>query len=602
MHRGTLLAALTLVLLISAAGVWWFKRSRPVENNQVAEPEPEWTGPVLFEDITAESGIDFTYRNGEESGEHLSILESLGGGAGLIDFDGDGLLDIFLPGGGDFAGPDHKQIIGKPSRLYRNLGGRKFADVTSAAGLDQLANDSPWFYTHGVAVADYDRDGWPDLLVTGWRQVALFRNLPADPADPQKGRRFLDVTQQAGLAGGIDWATSAGFGDLDGDGFPDLYVCQYVDWSWNKHPACTYDGKRPDVCPPRQFSGIRHKLYLNTGMGGFIDVSESAGLKPGGPNESKGLGVLIVDVDGDGKPDIYVANDTVNKFLYLNKSERGKLQFAEAGEISGVAMDSRGSANGSMGLAAGDPLHAGKPSLWVTNYENENHALYLNESTPGKPRFKDRTTSLGIAAIGKQYVGWGTSFFDADLDGLEDLFVANGHAIRYPTGKDASRKQKAVLLLNNEGKFQAASGQLGRYARQAHPGRGVGFGDIDNDGRIDLVISHVNEPVALLHGTGGAGRHWLGVQLIGRDNECTVGAKVTLNTGGSEPNQTRFRTGGGSFASAGDPRLLFGMGSEKKGTITITWPDGAVEKHENLPADQYHRLRRGGSSPKPVSK
>src|SRR5439155_13903298 len=375
-----------------------------------------------------------------------------------------------------------------PRKLSRNLGKGRFRDVTAAAGLDRLAGGKPWFYTHGCAVADYDRDGWPDLLVTGWGQVALFRNVPADPADPSKGRRFEDVTAKAGLDKAITWATSAAFADLDGDGFPDLYLCQYVDWSWKKHPSCTYDGKTPDICPPKSFEGLPHKLYRNTGKGAFVDVSKEAGLRPGGPSDSKGLGVLIVDVDGDGKPDVYVANDTVDNFLYLNKSRPGQIRLDEQGLLSGAARDDRGSANGSMGLDAGDPDRTGKPALWVTNYENELHALYRNECKPGQAFFYHRTAAAGIAAIGQAYVGWGTTFLDADLDGWEDLFVSNGHAIRWPTGKSASRRQRPVLLLNKGGKFRDASRRLGDYYKTPRLGRGLAAGDLDNDGRVDLVV------------------------------------------------------------------------------------------------------------------
>jgi hypothetical protein len=556
----------------------------------VTPAEPD--GPPLFQDVTASSGVDFTYHNGEDTADHLAILESLGGGVGLIDYDGDGLLDIFLPGGGGYAGTDKKEIVGRPCKLYRNLGHGKFEDVTAAAGLDHLAGGRPWFYTHGVTVADYDRDGWPDLLVTGWGAVALLHNVPVDPADPSKGRRFEDVTAAAGLDTGITWATSAAWADLDGDGYPDLYVCQYVDWSWQNNPACNYDGKTPDVCPPKNFAGLTHKLYLNGGNGTFRDVGREAGLVPGGPDASKGLGVLIVDVDGDGKPDIYVANDTVDKFLYLNRSKRGLPRFEEVAMRSGVARDDRGSANGSMGLDAGDPDRTGQPSLWVTNYENELHALYRNESRPGQPFFRYRTIPAGIAVIGQKFVGWGTGFLDVDLDGWEDLFVAHGHAIRYPTGKESSRRQKPVLLHNRQGKFHVATSRIGEYGREPHLARGVALGDLDNDGRTDLVISHVNEPVVILRGVGGKGHHWLGVELQGEDHACVVGAKAVLEVGGQR--LARFAKGGGSYASSGDRRLLFGLGDETGGRLTVTWPDGSEQHFDDLAVDRYHRIRQGG--------
>jgi enediyne biosynthesis protein E4 len=551
------------------------------------EAPPEQRGPPLFEDVASRAGIDFTYRNGEESADHYAILESLGGGAGLLDYDGDGLLDILLTGGGGYAGPDGKEIVGRPCALYRNCGGFRFEDVTAKAGLDRLASGKPWFYNHGVAVADYDRDGWPDLLVTGWRAVALFHNVPVDPARPGAGRRFEDVTTEAGLGSGIQWATSAAFADLDGDGRPDLYVCQYVDWSWDNHPRCSTDGVTRDVCPPRNFSGLTHRLYRNTGEGTFVEVGRGAGLNPGGPNSSKGLGVLILDLDGDGRPDIYVANDTTDKFLYLNRSTPGRLAFEEKALASNCARDDRGVANGSMGLDAGDPFRAGAPALWVTNYENELHALYQFAGAAGKPFFTYRSMSAGIGVIGRKYVGWGTAFLDADRDGWEDLFAANGHAIRRPLARDSARKQRPVLLVNEGGKFVSAPERLGAYGLVDHNARGVAAGDLDNDGRPDLVISHLNEPVAVLRGQGGASRHWLGMDLEGENHACAVGAVVVFEGNGGR--QTRFARGGGSYASAPDRRLLFGLGDDVSGRVTITWPGGGRRTFEGVKADRYYR-------------
>jgi hypothetical protein len=550
----------------------------------------EADGPPLFEDVTPASGVKLTYRNGEEAG-HLAILESVGGGVGVLDYNGDGLPDLLLTGGGEFVGEGKKEIAGLPCKLFRNLGNGRFEDVTAQVGLDRLAGGQPWFYTHGVAVCDYDRDGRPDLLVTGWGRIALFRNVD--------GKRFEDVTARAGLDRGVTWGVSAAWADLDGDGWPDLYVCQYVDWSWSNHPPCVYDGKTRDVCTPRSFSGLTHKVFRNNGDGTFTDVSATCGLVRGGPQSSKGLGVLAVDVDGDGKPDLYVCNDTVDSFLYLNRSSRGKVLFTEAGLAAGVARDDKGHANGSMGVDAGDYDGSGKPSLWVTNYENELHALYRNLCRPGHLFFRFQTTAAGIAVIGQNHVGWGTGFVDFDLDGWEDLFVSNGHTVRFPSAEGVTRRQQPVLLLNRgNGKFQPARRRLGHYGATGHLGRGVAFVDLDNDGRVDMVISHLNEPAAVLRNVAADGHHWLGVQLLGANHADVVGARVVLHAGGRK--QTRFAKGGGSFASSSDRRLVFGLGkTDRVDRVVVTWPDGKQQEWANLNPDRYHVLTQGKKEARP---
>jgi RNA polymerase sigma factor (sigma-70 family) len=546
--------------------------------------------PNLFRDMTAEStGIHFTYQNGEEADQY-TILESLGGGVALIDYDRDGLLDIFLPGGGEFVGEDKKEIKGRPCKLFKNLGRWTFKDVTAEVGLDHIP-----LYTHGAAVTDYDCDGWPDLLVTGYGGVMLFHNEP----DGKGGRRFVDVTNQAGLTD-KRWATSAAWADLDGDGYPDLYLCHYVDWSMDNNPICDAQGKGTrDICPPRQFKSLSHTLYRNNGDGTFTDVSKEAGLRPRDASEEagKGTGVVIVDVDGDGKPDIYVANDTVDNFLYLNHSAPGKIRLEEVGMHAGVARDDRGTPNGSMGLDAADFNGSGKPSIWVTNYEAELHALYVNMCDRNKMLFRFGTQAAGIAALGQTYVGHGTGFLDIDNDGWEDLFISNGHTIRHPIG--ALRQQRPVLLRNlGNGKFANITAQGGEYFRTEHLGRGVAVGDLDNDGRPDLVISHLNEPVVLLRNVADTEQHWLGIELIGKDHHDVVGARVVVEIG--DRKLTRFAKGGGSYLSSGDRRLLFGLGKAKQiDRLTVFWPNGQEQQWsgDQFKNDRYWKLTQGKETP-----
>jgi hypothetical protein len=575
------LALLGLGLMLTA-GLVGCKRPPDIPVGPATKVEELPLGPPLFEEVTETSGIKLTYRNGEEAG-HLAILESLGGGITLFDYDGDGLLDVYVAAGGYFNG---KEILGYPGKLFRNLGNWKFQDVTEAVGLA-----GPVFYSHGAAACDYDRDGWPDLLVTGWGRVALYHNEP----DGKGGRRFVEVTDKAGLGGStFTWATSAAWGDLDGDGFPDLYVCQYCDWSFANHPTdCNYDGKTRDVCPPKRFKSLPHKLFRNKGDGTFENVSDrccvdARGNRTGLAVNGKGLAVLMVDLNGDGKPEIYIANDTDDKFLYLNLSTRGEIRLKEVALDWGVAVDDRSNPNGSMGLDAGDFNRTGRPSLIVTNYENELPALYRNDGTDFFP-YSSQATGLG--AVGINYVGWGVGFLDVQNRGWEDLLIINGHVVHHPH-THSPRRQLPLLLRNNEGKFAAITPRGGSYFRTPHCGRGVALGDLDNDGWIDFIVSHENEPVSVVRNVAPRDNHWLGVQLAGKDHRDVVGAWVTLEVG--DRKLTKFARGGGSYASTHDRRLVFGLGSDTTiKRLEVKWPWGEKQSWENLGIDRYWRLVEG---------
>jgi enediyne biosynthesis protein E4 len=472
------------------------------------------------------------------------------------------------------------------------------SDVTAAVGLDTLADGAPWFYTHGVAVADYDRDGWPDLLVTGYGRVALFRNEAGGPL----GRRFRDVTQEAGLLGPHFWSTSGAFGDLDGDGWPELYLCQYVDWSNDNDPPCPgySSGVTRDVCPPAKFNARPHALFRNKGDGTFEDVTAAAGLRTDRKDADygKGLGVLFADVNDDGKPDVYVANDTTHNFLYVNRSTPGKLQFEDRGLEAGVAAGGDGMSNGSMGVDAADFDGSGRPAVWVTNYENEFHALYLNRGeSNGRVRFHFGTSGVGLGAIGPKYVGFGTAFVDADSDGWEDIVITNGHVMRHPAKNNLAQRP---ILFRNAAKagggrtFEDLDRRAGEYFARDHRGRGLAVADLNNDGTADLVFANINEPAEVLTGVKHPTNHWLGVELVGRDHADVTGAKLTLAVG--DRTLTRFATAGRSYLSSSDPRRLFGLGAVGKvGRLTVRWPSGEprVEHWDGLAADQYHRVEQG---------
>ncbi len=578
-----LAGAVALTALVAAGAC-----SRRAPDKMPTEPPPEgaptdppYTGPAWFRDVTEQTGVRATCRNGEEA-DQFAILESLGAGVALLDYDGDGRLDIFVVGGGYFDGPNGTELKGHPCKLYRNLGGLKFEDVTAAVGLD-----IPWWYTHGVAVADYDRDGFPDFVVTGYGRVELFHNEP----DGKGGRRFVAVGAKLGLTD-ISWSTSAGWADLDGDGFPDLYVCHYVDWSFANHPVCKGQaaGVARDVCSPQKFKPLVHALFKNENGKGFRDVSAEHQFKPDGC----GLGVVLADLNGDGRPDIYVSNDASNNFLFFNRG--GKLE--EKGLTAGAAVDDSGRYNGSMGADVGDFDGTARPSIWVTNFQGELHALYQNL---GNELFDHRSRAAGVGAIGLHRVGFGTAFVDADGDGWEDLVVVNGHVLRHPNG--STLQQLPVLFHNTDDQgrrvFKDVSARGGSYFNAPAVARGLAVGDLDNDGRPDLVITHTNGPVAVLRNESVGGHPWLGIKLVGKGHRDIVGSTITLE--GESRTLTRFAKGGGSYLSASDPRILFGLGTVGKvKRVTVRWSWGESQSWDDLESGAYWELSEGRPAAKKV--
>ena len=515
---------------------------------------------MQFVDQASAWNVKFQYENGEQAGRY-SILETLGGGVGLFDYDRDGRPDIWGVGGGQFSGPT-AEPTGLPCTLFRNRGTR-FEPVTVVAGIN-----APNHYQHGVAAADFDQDGLVDALVTGYGGLQLWHNLGDGT--------FEDVTAATGLNVDTLWSSSAAWGDFNQDGHLDLYVTHYVNWSKENDPPCYTHGELREVCSPIVFEGLTDSVFEADGFGGFRDRSTEVGLVEGG----KGMSALVADLDLDGDVDVYVGNDTTPKFLYENV--HGQLK--ERGLISGVSLSKLGAAEGSMGTDLGDFDLDGLPDLWVANFEDETFGLYKNL---GGMQFEHVSHETGLDRIGQAYVGWGVVFGDWNLDGDEDVFVSNGHVVRH--AHKAPVKQLPVLMENLEGKqFQNVAELSGAYFRAAHPGRGAAAGDLDLDGDLDLVVSHVNQPVAVLENQGPQVSRSITVELTGtKSPRWAIGTIVRLIT--TQASQIRQWRGGGSFASTGDSRLLFGIpAGQNPVRLEISWPSGL---RETIPLESgTHRI------------
>lgn len=571
--------AIVGALLMSGCGDQ--ESTRRKEDPAATVPAPA-IHPVRFDEVTSSTGVRSIYDNGEASGNR-SIVESLGGGVAIIDYDLDGRLDLFFPTGGGLQ--EGKPLTGQPHALWRQGTGFQFHNCSQLALLPE-----PPTYTHGVTAGDFDQDGFQDLLVTGYGGLQLLRN--------QGDGTWVDCTAECGLADD-QWSSSAAWVDVDNDGDLDLYVCHYVDWSWDNHPTCpaAVEGEI-DICSPNDFMPLTDVLYLNDGAGRFSPAVEEVGLQPGG----KGLGVVAAHLNDDPWVDLYVANDTRNNFLYLN-TEAGILR--EVGLVSGTAVDDNGTPNGSMGLAVFDYDRDLLPDLWVTNYENETCALYRNA---GDGNFLWATEVAGINMLGKLFVSFGTVPGDFDGDGDEDLAVANGHIMLHP--RNANLAQESLLLINQrddprsgvvQGRFQRAELPAEDYFSQPKRGRGLAVADLDADGDLDLVFTNIREPAAILANRTKPLGESFQLRLVGRSsNRDAIGTRVIVQT--NQGSYSRQVIGGGSYLSQSSYTLHWGIPSgEVVETIQIFWPSGLQQElsGDRFPTGQTHLViePRGSTEP-----
>jgi hypothetical protein len=526
---------------------------------------------VRFTDITAPAGIDFTHQNSATTNKYL--IETMGGGVALLDYDNDGRLDVFLTNGariGDPQPPGGSADKSEPrfwNRLYRQTGTGTFADVSEKAGVTGMPQNQ---YGMGAAVGDYDNDGDEDLYVTNYGANTLYRN--------NGDGTFTDVTRAAGVQAG-GWSASAGFFDYDNDGSLDLFVTRYLDWSYAANRYC--GEKKPGYrayCHPDNFDGIANVLYRNNGDGTFSDVSSPAGVAD--PN-GKGLGVAFADYDHDGFVDVYVANDSVQSFLYRNNGNR---TFGEVGLLAGVAFNEDGRTFAGMGVDFADYDNDGFPDLIVTDLSNERYRLFRQS---GDGSFRDVTNLSGVGGATLPFSGWSTRFLDYDNDGWKDIFVAQGHVMDTieKTAANLRYLQPPLMLRNESGRYVRVV--PGEPFERAWAGRGAAFGDLDNDGDTDVVVSNVGQKAIVLRNDGGNRRNWLAIRTVGtRSNRDGIGCAVKVVMASGKTQHFTVNTAAG-YLSASDKRLLVGLDADAAARLVeIRWPSGVVQELSGVKAGQ----------------
>jgi enediyne biosynthesis protein E4 len=556
-----------LATLLCLLGVWLSLPGPLLPAQQPASQLPQLV------DITDTTGIKFEHLS---SSDKKYIVESMAGGVALIDYDRDGLPDIYFTN----APTVDMALAGKKARgaLYHNNGDGTFTDVTEKAGVG-----NPCF-AMGAVVGDYNNDGWPDLLVTCLGGVVLYRN--------NGNGTFTDVTKQAGLSD-VQFATGAAFGDYDGDGWVDLFVSHYVDFHLDDLPkfgdsqTCQYHGLAVQ-CGPRGLKGAGDLLFHNNGDGTFKDVSKAAGVDD--PHGYYGLGTVWSDFNEDGRLDLFVANDSTPNFLYRND---GNGHFTELAFLAGTAVSQDGSEQAGMGVALGDYLHTGRLSLFVTHFSEEYSTLFRND---GGMTFADVSFQAGVATPTIPYVGWGTSFFDFDNDGWPDLFLVNGHVYPQVDTLDVGaryREPKLLFLNQRDGTFRNISKLVGPAIQIPQVSRGAAFGDLFNDGHVDVVVENLDGKPMVLRNVSENHNHWIGFELAGtKSNRLALNARVKAFAG--DLVQVDEVRSGGSYLSQNDLRIHFGLGShDRLDRVEILWPTGKSETITNLTADHIYTVKEG---------
>lgn len=527
--------------------------------------------PVRFVDVASSAGINFRHDNAASKEKFL--IETMGAGCGWLDYDQNGLYDLYLVNSAATAAytPAHPLR----SALYRNNGDGTFTDVTDKAGVG-----AEGLFGMGVAVGDYDNDGFPDLFVLGYGRCILYRN--------RGDSTFEDVTRHAGVENIGRWASSAAWFDYDNDGRLDLIIANYVDWTPQHNFRC--GGEAPQersYCHPDVYQGLVPTLFHNNGDGTFTDVTKSSGL---GQKPGNGLGVVTFDYDNDGWQDIFLANDSMPNFLFRNN---GNGTFTEVAYSAGVAVSSEGHAEAGMGTDAADLRGEGCMDLIVTHLDMQLARLYSNA---GDGTFEDATFRSHLSYATYHNSGFGTRFMDYDNDGHRDLFIANGHVLDNVTlfhSGTTYAEPKMMFRNNGHGVFEDVSAHLGGDFLAPRVSRGAAICDFDNDGDLDILVNNNGQAPQLLRNDGGNANHWLEILLIGtKSNRDAVGARVMLHAGTLVSYDQR--KGGTSYQSAQDPRLHFGLGSSTKvDTLEVQWPSGAVTRLSNIPADQIIAIQEG---------